>query len=68
MYDLIQVGVAINFLSEDVIPISNQEDLNSGRYFFFKPEEVLGWCRQICRRYILRHDYHLGDFTVFLLK
>jgi len=68
MYDLIHVGVAINFLSEDVIPISNQDDLNSGRYFFFKPEEVLGWCRKLCRRYILRHDYHPSDFTVFLLK
>ena len=68
MYDLIHSGVAINFLSEAVIPISNQDDLNSGRYFFFKPEEVLSWCRQICSSYVLRHDYHPGDFTVFLLK
>jgi len=68
MYDMAQCGVAVNFLSEGALPISNPEDLNSGRYFYFKPEEILSFCRFICSRYILRHDYHLGDFTVYLLK
>ena len=68
MCDLINYGVAVNFLSEGALPISNPEDLNSGRYFYFRPEEILGFCRFISSRYILRHDYHPGDFTVYLLK
>lgn len=68
MYDLVNYGVAANFLSEGALPISSPEDLNSGRYFYFKPDEILNFCRFICGRYILRHDYHPGDFTVYLLK
>jgi SAM-dependent methyltransferase len=68
LYDLANCGVAVNFLSEGALPISDPEDLNSGRYFYFRPEEILSFCRFICGRFILRHDYHLGDFTVYLLK
>lgn len=68
MYDLAGCGVAVNFLSEGALPIGSPEDLNSGRYFYFKPDEILNFCRFVCSRYILRHDYHPGDFTVYLLK
>ena len=68
MYDLANSGVAVNFLSEGALPMSNLEDLNSGRYFYFKPEEILNFCRFISSCYILRHDYHPGDFTLYLLK
>jgi len=68
MYDLAGCGVAVNFLSEGALPVGSPEDLNSGRYFYFKPDEILNFCRFVCSRYILRHDYHPGDFTVYLLK
>ena len=68
MYDLASCGVSINFLSEGGLPISNPDDLNSGRYYYFKPDMILNFCRSIDGRYILRHDYHPGDFTVYLLK
>jgi len=68
MYDLANFGVAVNFLSEGALPIANQEDLNRGRYFYFKPEGIINFCRFVCGRYILRHDYHPGDFTVYLFK
>ena len=68
MYDLADFGVAVNFLSEGGMPISLPEDLNSGRYFYFKPEEIMSFCRFICNRFIIRHDYHPADFTVYLLK
>ncbi len=66
--DLANYGVAVNFLSEGAMPQSNSEDLNAGRYFYFKPEEITSFCRFISSRFILRHDYHPGDFTVYLLK
>ncbi len=68
VYDMANYGVAVNFLSEGALPISNLDDLNSGRYFYFQPEEIMSFVRFICSRYILRHDYHPGDFTVYMLK
>lgn len=68
LYDLASFGVAVNFLSEGALPISDPEELKSGRYYYFKPEEILNFCRYVCGRFIIRHDYHPGDFTVYLLK
>lgn len=68
MYDLVNYGVAANFLSEGALPISDPEDINSGRYYYFRPDDILSFCRFVCGRFMLRHDYHPGDFTVYLLK
>jgi hypothetical protein len=68
MYDLANYGVAANFLSEGALPLSDPAAVNSGRYFFFRPETIINFCRFIGSRFILRHDYHPGDFTVYLLK
>lgn len=68
MYDLSVCGLAVNFLSEGYLPITDKEGLNSSRYFYFNPEEIIHYCRFMSTRYIIRHDYHPGDFTVYLLK
>jgi len=68
MYDLASFGVGINFLSEGGLPAARAEDVESGRYFFFNPEEILNYSRFVATRYIIRHDYHPGDFTLYLLK
>ena len=68
MCELAKIGVAVNFLSQGARSITKADDLNSGRYYYFDPDEVLNFCRSICGRYILRHDYHPGDFTIYLLK
>jgi SAM-dependent methyltransferase len=60
-YEFSNCGIAANFLS-------GLDDQNSGRYYYFNPEQILNFCRQLTRQYILRHDYHPGDFTVYLLK
>ena len=67
MSDLAAQGVAVNFLSEGALPVDSAA-LNAGRYFYFKPEQIVNFCRQAASRYIIRHDYHPGDFTVYLLK
>jgi len=66
--DLANYGVAINFLSEGAMSHASSTDLNAGRYFYFKPEDIISFCRFISSRFVLRHDYHPGDFTVYLLK
>lgn len=68
MHDLARIAVAVNFLSEGALPISDPDDLNSGRYYFFKPERVINFCRFVGSRFMVRHDYHPGDFTVYLFK
>jgi len=67
-FELANCGVAVNFLSEAVIPYCDKDDYNSGRYFFFNQEDVLKMSRSIASRYIFRHDYHPGDFSVYLIK
>jgi 2-polyprenyl-3-methyl-5-hydroxy-6-metoxy-1,4-benzoquinol methylase len=68
MHDLANHGVAVNFLSEGALPLAEPEGINAGRYFYFSPDEIVWLCRHMGSRYILRHDYHPGDFTVYLLK
>ena len=66
MYVLAGCGVAINFLSEGALP--RAEDPNASHYFYFEPEKIMRFWRFVCSRFILRHDYHPGDFTAYLLK
>lgn len=68
MYDLCNYGLAVNFLSEGGLPRTGPDEAAAGRYFYFNPEELLSYSRFIATRYILRHDYHPGDFTLYLLK
>ena len=38
------------------------------REFHADPAEVLGFCRELTPRVVLRHDYHRRDFTVYLYR
>jgi SAM-dependent methyltransferase len=68
MFELSKIGVIANFLSASAVYLTAREDLNSGRYYYFRAEEIINLCRFLSSRYILRHDYHPGDFTVYLFR
>lgn len=68
MWERAKRAVALNFLATSAIDFSNQEDLQSGRYFYFSPEIMLGFIRTFCSQSILRQDYKPGDFTLYLIK
>jgi SAM-dependent methyltransferase len=69
MYNLCIKGAAVNFLSNpNVYVASEDQSREDSRYVYFTEEEVLSWVRAIAPRYILRKDYHPGDFTVYMLK
>lgn len=68
MFEIARIGVGANFLSSGAVYHISAQDLNSGIYYYFKPEDLVQYCRSFCSRFMLRHDYHPGDFTVFLLK
>ncbi len=63
MFDIVRIGLAVNFLS--VTGLNRSE---ASQYYFFKPEEIVYWVRALTNNFTLRHDYHPGDFTVYILK
>lgn len=68
LYDLCSYGVAVNFLSAGSLPNALLPEAEAERYFYFDPAEVLNYVRFLTGRYLIRHDYHPGDFSVYLLK
>jgi SAM-dependent methyltransferase len=69
MYNLCNIGVSANFLAQNSIYWASEGiDIESNRYVYFSEEEVLSWIKSISGRFVIRRDYHPGDFTVFMLK
>ncbi len=69
MYEVSNLGVAVNFLSISGIYYA-PDDKPSKRsvYYYYKPEDIVNYVRSFSPRFILRQDYHPGDFTMYLLK
>ena len=61
MFELSLKGVAFNCLS-------SQSQHKSDGEFYANPAEVYAICQRISPWLTLRHDYHPGDFTVYLRK
>lgn len=59
MAQVARLGVSFNTLSA-------WADRREGDEFQADPLATLDFCRRISRRVVLRHDYHPGDFTVYL--
>ncbi|MBU0686756.1 MAG: class I SAM-dependent methyltransferase [Candidatus Margulisbacteria bacterium] len=68
MFELSKIGVVANFLSASAVYMTAEEDFNSNRYFYFRAEDIINLCRFLSSKYVLRHDYHAGDFTIYLFK
>lgn len=69
MYDLSNCGMAVNFLAQSTLyMIPPGMEAEAEKYVYFTEEEIIKWTKALCQRYILRKDYHPGDFTVYMLK
>jgi SAM-dependent methyltransferase len=69
MYGMCNCGVAVNFLSQSSIYlIPPGQDAGADKYVYFLEEEVSKWVKALSDRFILRRDYHPGDFTIYMLK
>lgn len=60
-FDICQIGVAINMMT-------NYVDYRSEDIFYYSPERIFRYCKKIANRVVLRHDYCLYEFTVYLYK
>lgn len=67
MFSACTVGTAVNFLTNPTAYIPSPGG-GSDKFVYFSEEEIISWIRGICERYVLRRDYHSGDFTVYMLK
>lgn len=61
MFSLSEKGIAFNSLSYWA---ENKVDDE----FYAVPTDVLNYCRKLTPFVTLRHDYHPGDFTVYMYK
>jgi len=68
MFELCKIGAGVNFLSSQAIYHLPDESFRQPQYFYARPEDITGFAKGMTGRFILRHDYHPGDFTVFLFK
>ena len=61
-------AVVLNFLSQNAVYYVEEEGLDQNCYFYFRPEMIVEWARPLTGRFLVDHNYHVADFTVFLLK
>lgn len=61
MYKISNKGIAFNCLS-------SWHDNKESNEFYADPAETLSFCQSLSNRIVLRHDYHQGDFTMYLYK
>lgn len=61
MFELSKKGIAFNTLSS-----WKKDKINSE--FYASPIEVINYCKTLSPFVVLRHDYHPGDFTIYVYK
>ncbi|HWU24735.1 MAG TPA: class I SAM-dependent methyltransferase [Candidatus Paceibacterota bacterium] len=61
MYDLCIKGVAFNVLDRKAVTQTDE-------YLGWDPEETEAYCNTFAEKVIVRHDYSLEDFTVYLYR
>lgn len=70
MFEISRFGAAVNFQSLLVLEKLPLERIQESfkHYYYYDPVEMLDFARAVTKRFILRHDYHPADFTLFLIK
>lgn len=59
LYKNAHCGVAIDFLTSYV-------DFQESHLFYYPPEELFSYAKSLTKKVVLRHDYPLYEFTLFL--
>jgi ubiquinone/menaquinone biosynthesis C-methylase UbiE len=59
LYSNAKYGVAIDFLTSYV-------DFQEAHLFYYPPESLFSYAKSLTKKVVLRHDYPLYEFTLFL--
>jgi SAM-dependent methyltransferase len=69
MFKMSRSALAVNFLGRPALYLMEPDmDTQEDKFVYFPEEETISWVRSLADRYVLRRDYHPGDFTVYMLK
>lgn len=60
-YEASEKAVAIDMLTSHV-------DFREDHLYYYSPEQVFSFCKTLTKRVVLRHDYPLFEFTMYLYK
>ena len=60
-YEASEKAVAVDMLTSYV-------DFRENHLYYYSPEAVFSFCKTLTKRVVLRHDYPLFEFTVYLYK
>jgi len=61
MFGLCKNGVALNMMT-------NYIDYREDYLYYYSPEKIFGFCKNLSKWIVLRHDYPLYEFTIYLYK
>ena len=61
MYKLCNLGVAANMMT-------NYVDYEEDYLYYYSPQDIFRYCQSLSRYVVLRHDYPLYEFTVYIYK
>jgi len=61
MLQMSKTAVAVSMLSK-------YADFTEDTYYYYDPAEIFEFCKSICKKVTLRHDYMTHDFTVIMYK
>jgi len=61
MFELCGIGIAINMMT-------NYVDYTEDYLYYYSPEKMFKFCKGLSKWIVLRHDYPLYEFTIYLYK
>jgi len=61
MFQIAKKGIAVNMMTDYV-------DFKERHLYYYSPEKIFSFCKKLTRWVVLRHDYPLYEFTIYLLK
>jgi SAM-dependent methyltransferase len=61
MYNLCTEGISFNVMT-------NYVDYREDYLFYYSPEKIFAFCKKLSKFVVLRHDYPLYEFTMYIYK
>lgn len=61
MYELSNLGEAVNMMT-------NYVDYEEDHLYYCNPENIFRYCKSLSQYVVLRHDYPLFEFTIYIYK
>ena len=68
MQDVLRIGYQASDKGMAIDMFTSYVDFREERLFYYSPEEIFRFSKTLTKRVLLRHDYPLFEFTVYLYR